>query len=161
MECSMRHILQHRSLFRHHLCRKTDMHQPCMGLLLLLCHYAVPVLQSAWGVVNSMNDPSYYRERFLFRNGDIIKAILFVCHFLVPVMLFRIKEYNTDKRYKVGLLLMMLRPIKHFALTLGTCTSQSTDAILWSSVIHWLLCCQPCTSYHIDAFITQEITILH
>jgi hypothetical protein len=37
--------------------------------------------------------------------------MFWVLFLFVPIMFFRIKEYNTDKRYKVGLLLMMLKPI--------------------------------------------------
>ena len=79
--------------------------------VLLLCYYSLPVLQDAWNIANSVNNPSYYWERFLFRNGDIIEAMFWVLFLFVPIMFFRIKEYNTDKRYKVGLLLMMLKPI--------------------------------------------------
>jgi hypothetical protein len=79
--------------------------------VLLLCYYSLPVLQDAWNIANSVNNPSYYWERFLFRNGDIIEAMFWVLFLFVPIMFFRIKEYNTDKRYKIGLLLMMLKPI--------------------------------------------------
>ena len=79
--------------------------------VLLLCYYSLPVLQDAWNIANSVNNPSYYWERFLLRNGDIIEAMFWVLFLFVPIMFFRIKEYNTDKRYKVGLLLMMLKPI--------------------------------------------------
>jgi hypothetical protein len=79
--------------------------------VLLLCYYSLPVLQDAWNIANSINYPSNYWERFLFRNGDIIEAMFWVLFLFVPIMFFRIKEYNTDKRYKVGLLLMMLNPI--------------------------------------------------
>ena len=79
--------------------------------VLLLCYYSLPVLQDAWNIANSINYPSNYWERFLFRNGDIIEAMFWVLFLFVPIMFFRIKEYNTDKRYKVGLLLMMLKPI--------------------------------------------------
>jgi hypothetical protein len=79
--------------------------------VLLLCYYSLPVLQDAWNIANSINYPSNYWERFLFRNGDIIEAMFRVLFLYVPIMFFRIKEYNTDKRYKIGLLLMMLKPI--------------------------------------------------
>jgi hypothetical protein len=79
--------------------------------VLLLCYYSLPVLQDAWNIANSINYPSNYWERFLFRNGDIIEAMFWVLFLFVPIMFFGIKEYNTDKRYKIGLLLMMLKPI--------------------------------------------------
>lgn len=92
-------------------------------IVLLVCYYAIPVIQIVWDIANSINNPSYYWERFLFRNGDIIKAMIWVWQLFVPIMLFRIKEYNTDKRYRVGLLLMMLKPISSALIHLLKITS--------------------------------------
>ena len=80
-------------------------------LVLLLCYYALPVLESVWKCVNLIDNPSYYWERFLFRNGDVITAMFTIFAFAVLITLLRIKEYNTDKRYKIGLLLMLANPI--------------------------------------------------
>ncbi len=80
-------------------------------ILLLLCYYAIPVIQSALAVVNGIPGVSYHWQRILNANADVIKVVFCLCTVLVLIMLIMIKEYNIDKRYKTGLLLMMANPI--------------------------------------------------
>ena len=80
-------------------------------ILLLLCYYAIPVIQSALAVVNGIPGVSYHWQRILNANADVIKVVFCLCTVLVLIMLIMIKEYNIDKRYKSGLLLMMANPI--------------------------------------------------
>ena len=54
---------------------------------------------------------SYHWQRLLNANADVIKVVFCLCTVLVLIMLIMIKEYNIDKRYKSGLLLMMANPI--------------------------------------------------
>lgn len=77
-------------------------------MVLLLCYFAIPVLQGALAIVGSLSHHFPYSwQEFLNTKAEWIGAPLKICSLLVIIRLFMIKEYSVNKKYKIGLILLI------------------------------------------------------
>lgn len=78
-------------------------------MALLLCYFAIPVLQ---GALTTLGGLSYYLpyawQEFLATMAVWISSLFKVCTLLVLIAMFRIKEYSVNRRYQIGLILLMV-----------------------------------------------------
>ena len=70
-------------------------------LLLLLSYFAIPTAQSALTFVRASN-------LAFIKASNWDHWLFFICTLLVLIMLYKIKENSIDKRYRTGLLLIIV-----------------------------------------------------
>ena len=77
-------------------------------LTFLLCYFAIPVVKNIFAILQSgTHHLSYNWQRFFIENANIIDMLFGICTLFVLISLLKIKDYNIDKRYRAGLLMMM------------------------------------------------------
>lgn len=77
--------------------------------VLLLSYFAIPVLQSIVAIVGSFTDSLPYElQKFLNTKADWIAYGFMLCTLLVIIALLRIKEYSSNKKYMIGLTLLIV-----------------------------------------------------
>ena len=78
-------------------------------MALLLCYFAIPVLQ---GALTTLGGLHYYLpyawQEFLATMAVWISSLFKVCTLLVLIAMFRIKEYSVNRRYQIGLVMLMV-----------------------------------------------------
>ena len=78
-------------------------------MVLLLCYFAIPVLQ---GALTTLGGLHYYLpyawQEFLATMAVWISSLFKVCTLLVLIAMFRIKEYSVNRRYQIGLVMLMV-----------------------------------------------------
>ena len=77
-------------------------------MTLLLCYFAIPVLQGAMALLGGfIHYLPYAWQEFLTTNAVWIGALFKACTLLVLVALFCIKVCGTNRKYKIGLVLLI------------------------------------------------------
>ena len=81
-------------------------------LLLLLSYFAIPTAQSALTFVRASN-------LAFIKASNWEHWLFFICTLLVLIMLYKIKENSIDKRYRTGLLLIIVGLIAPKIIAIG------------------------------------------
>ena len=96
-------------------------------LTLLLCYFAIPVVKNIFAILQSgTHHLSYNWQRFFIENANIIDTLFGICTLFVLISLLKIKDYNIDKTYRAGLLLMMAPIIASTLMNLAKIISPET-----------------------------------
>ena len=78
-------------------------------MALLLCYFAIPVLQGALTILGGLHYYLPYAwQEFLATMAVWISSLFKVCTLLVLIAMFRIKEYSVNRRYQIGLVMLMV-----------------------------------------------------